>query len=103
MAKTKVTPRKKSVSRSAKAGLSFPVSRINRHLRERGAIARVGWGSPTYLAAVLEYTCAEILEVAGTITTKSKRKRISKQVLPHRSHAPCLLAHSVSICHPPQL
>ena len=90
MAKTKVTPRKPPVSRSAKAGLTFPVSRLNRHLRERGAIARVGAGAPCYLAAVLEYSAAEVLEVAGNICNRSKRKRVSKLVSPTEAthHSP---------------
>ena len=45
----------KSVSRSTKAGLQFPVGRISRFLRKGRYAARVGGGSPVYLAAVLEY------------------------------------------------
>ena len=55
----------KSTSRSAKAGLQFPVGRVHRHLRVGRYAARVGAGAPVYLAAVLEYLSAEILELAG--------------------------------------
>ena len=51
----------KSVSRSTKAGLQFPVGRIARFLRKGRFAARVGGGSPVYLAAVLEYLTAEVL------------------------------------------
>ena len=68
------TGRKKAVSRAAKAGLQFPVSKLNRHLRDSRRTKRVGAGAPVYLAAVLEYATAEILETAGN--SLGKRKRI---------------------------
>ena len=60
-----------SKSRSSKAGLQFPVGRIHRYLK--GSAPRIGAGAPVYLAAVLEYLCAEILELAGNAaaTTRS--------------------------------
>ena len=51
--------KKKGTSRSAKAGLQFPVGRIARHIRKARIAARVGAGAPVYLAAVLEYLTAE--------------------------------------------
>lgn len=61
----------KSISKSKRAGLSFPVGRIGRYLKQgMGADTlklRVGAGAPIYLAAVLEYLTAEILELAGKI------------------------------------
>jgi len=59
------TNAKKSVSRSAKAGLQFPVGRIARYLKAGKYATRVGAGAPVYLAAVLEYLAAEVLELAG--------------------------------------
>jgi len=53
-------PKKKSVSRSVKAGLQFPVSRIGRYLKKGRYAQRVGSGAPVYLAAVLEYLAAEV-------------------------------------------
>ncbi|VAI55312.1 unnamed protein product [Triticum turgidum subsp. durum] len=44
-------PRKKSVSRSVKAGLQFPVGRIGRFLKKGRYAQRVGSGAPVYLAA----------------------------------------------------
>ena len=66
----------KSSSRSAKAGLQFPVGRIARYLKKGGYSQRVGGGAPVYMAAVLEYLCAEILELAGNAARDNKKSRI---------------------------
>ena len=119
---------KKAVSRSAKAGLQFPVGRIARYLK-KGKVScscstheeclhllrlissisacqdvetgpdtrsptiklyfllmkwsclvqyasRIGAGAPVYLAAVLEYLAAEILELAGNAARDNKKTRI---------------------------
>ena len=66
----------KSVSRSSKAGLQFPVGRIGRYLKTGKFATRVGAGAPVYLAAVLEYLCAEILELAGNAARDNKKSRI---------------------------
>lgn len=65
-----------SSSRSSKAGLQFPVGRLSRFLRKGGYAKRVGGGAPVYLAAVLEYLCAEILELAGNAARDNKKSRI---------------------------
>merc|ERR1711865_1021777 len=64
------------VSRSAKAGLQFPVGRIARFLRAGRHAERVGAGAPVYLAAVLEYLAAEVLELAGNAAKDNKKSRI---------------------------
>ncbi len=46
--------RGKGKSRSLRAGLQFPVSRVHRHLRKGTYSERIAGGSPVYLAAVLE-------------------------------------------------
>ena len=66
----------KNTSRSAKAGLQFPVGRMARFLRQGGFSRRVGAGAPVYLAAVLEYLTAELLELAGNAAKDNKRSRI---------------------------
>ena len=66
----------KSTTSSAKAGLQFPVGRMRRYLRNGRYAARVGAGAPVYLAAVLEYLSAEILELAGNASRDNKKKRI---------------------------
>mmetsp|Transcript_14018 Transcript_14018/g.20478 ORF Transcript_14018/g.20478 Transcript_14018/m.20478 type:complete len:123 (-) Transcript_14018:483-851(-) len=67
---------KKSVSSSAKAGLQFPVGRVGRYLKQGKYATRTGAGAPVYLAAVLEYLCAEILELAGNAARDNKKSRI---------------------------
>ena len=66
----------KGTSRSAKAGLQFPVGRINRYLKQGKYATRVGAGAPVYLAAVLEYLNAEVLELAGNAARDNKKTRI---------------------------
>eukprot|EP00585_Thalassiosira_rotula_P006820 CAMPEP_0196143294 /NCGR_PEP_ID=MMETSP0910-20130528/13067_1 /TAXON_ID=49265 /ORGANISM="Thalassiosira rotula, Strain GSO102" /LENGTH=178 /DNA_ID=CAMNT_0041404731 /DNA_START=1 /DNA_END=537 /DNA_ORIENTATION=+ len=67
---------KKSTTASSKAGLQFPVGRIGRYLRNGKYATRMGAGAPVYLAAVLEYLCAEILELAGNAARDNKKARI---------------------------
>ncbi|KAG9454251.1 hypothetical protein H6P81_007155 [Aristolochia fimbriata] len=67
---------KKSASRSSKAGLQFPVGRIARFLKAGKYAERVGAGAPVYLAAVLEYLAAEVLELAGNAARDNKKTRI---------------------------
>ena len=66
----------KSKTRSSRAGLQFPVGRMHRLLRKGNYAKRVGGGSPVYLAAVLEYLSAEILELAGNAARDNKKTRI---------------------------
>lgn len=66
----------KSISRSTRAGLQFPVGRVSRFLRKGRFAARVGGGAPVYLAAVLEYLSAEILELAGNAARDNHKTRI---------------------------
>ena len=73
----KVTKAKKSqMTRSTRAGLQFPVGRVHRMLKKGIWAKRVGAGAPVYLAAVLEYLSAEILELAGNAARDNKKKRI---------------------------
>ncbi|KAL3538135.1 hypothetical protein ACH5RR_001501 [Cinchona calisaya] len=69
--------RKKAVPKSVKAGLQFPVGRIGRFLKRGRYAQRTGTGAPIYLAAVLEYLAAEILELAGNAARDNKKKTIN--------------------------
>ena len=68
--------RTKAKTRSSRAGLQFPVGRKHRLLRKGHYVKRVGAGAPVYLAAVLEYLSAEILELAGNAARDNKKTRI---------------------------
>ncbi|XP_042849924.1 histone H2A type 2-C [Panthera tigris] len=68
--------RAKAKSRSSRAGLQFPVGRVHRLLRKGNYAERVGAGAPVYMAAVLEYLTAEILELAGNAARDNKKTRI---------------------------
>ena len=68
--------KKSSRSRSKRAGLHFPVGRIHRILRKGPYASRIGSFAPVYLAAVLEYLVAEILELAGIVVRDCGRDKI---------------------------
>ncbi|XP_004837966.1 histone H2A-Bbd type 1-like [Heterocephalus glaber] len=74
-------PRKQAVSRSTRAELQFPVSRVERYLREGGYAQRLGSSTPVFLAGVLEYLTANILDLAGKEAEGNCKKRITPQHL----------------------
>jgi histone H2A len=67
----------KKFSKSVRAGLKFPVGRIERFLRKGRYATRVSAGAPVYMAAVIEYIMAEVLELAGNSARDCKHVRIT--------------------------
>ncbi|EPQ55640.1 histone-fold-containing protein [Gloeophyllum trabeum ATCC 11539] len=69
-------------TRSAKAGLQFPVGRIHRYLKQRTQHnVRIGAKAAVYTSAVLEYLTAEVLELAGNASKDLRVKRITPRHL----------------------
>jgi hypothetical protein len=74
------------MGRSAKAGLIFPVARADKLIRQyrpsiRGKRGRVSLTAPIYIAGVVEYLTAEVLDIAGSITKDHKKKRITPEMI----------------------
>jgi len=69
-------------TRSAKAGLQFPVGRIHRYLKQRTQNnVRIGAKAAVYTSAILEYLTAEVLELAGNASKDLRVKRITPRHL----------------------
>ncbi|EGG19683.1 histone H2A [Cavenderia fasciculata] len=75
--KKKATP----VTKSTKAGISFPVGRIHRMLKERVPTKRVSVLASVYLAAILEYLTSEVLELTISTLKEHNVRRISPRHL----------------------
>ena len=72
---------KGSKTKSKRAGLTFPVGRVTRYLREGRYSKRVSPGAGIFCSAVLEYLMAEVVELAGNACADNKRKTISPRHL----------------------
>lgn len=73
--------RKKGASRSVRAGVKFPVGRIHSKLKGRNRCQRASLGAAVFLAAVLEYLTAEILELSLNGTIEAQRKRVTPRFI----------------------
>jgi len=68
-------------SKTAKAGLVLSVARVLRKLKDGQYSRRVGVTGAVYLASVLEYLVAEVLELAGNCARFYKKKRVTPRCI----------------------
>merc|ERR1712232_946348 len=73
--------KKDNKSKSTKSGLTFPVGRLTRFLKMGSYAKRISIGAGIFIAAVLEYLTAEIVELAGNACRDNKRKTINPRHL----------------------
>ncbi|KAH7676903.1 Histone H2A protein [Dioscorea alata] len=74
-------------SRSKRAGLEFPISKVEQYLKVGRYAKHIGASASVYLTAVLEYIVVEVLELAGGTAKDFK----SKQILPR--HIQLVIKH----------
>ncbi len=79
--KTKTKNKKKKTSIHSKAGLIFPVTRINRKLKNRIGKMRVGVSAGVVISAVAQYLCKEVLDISATNVKNDRRKHIKSNDL----------------------
>eukprot|EP01098_Paradermamoeba_levis_P010008 TRINITY_DN4192_c0_g1_i1.p1 TRINITY_DN4192_c0_g1~~TRINITY_DN4192_c0_g1_i1.p1 ORF type:complete len:244 (-),score=55.04 TRINITY_DN4192_c0_g1_i1:304-1035(-) len=60
---------------SKAAGLVFPVGRIKTFMKQKTHF-NISGTTPVYMGAVMEYMCAEVLELAGNVARDSRVTRI---------------------------
>ena len=70
---------KHKVSKSERAGLQFPVSRVRRLLIKSKQYDRISSGASVYFTAVLEYLAAELLDISANAAEQNHKKRITPQ------------------------
>ncbi|XP_027464257.1 histone H2A-Bbd type 2/3 isoform X2 [Zalophus californianus] len=84
--------RRRTRSRTARAELSFSVSLVERLLREGHYARRLGSSAPVFLAAVIQYLTAMVLELAGNEAQNSGRSRITPELVDMAIHNNALLS-----------
>ncbi|XP_007991382.1 histone H2A-Bbd type 2/3-like isoform X2 [Chlorocebus sabaeus] len=79
-------------SRTVRAELSFSVSQVERGLREGHYAQRLSPTAPVYLAAVIEYLTAKVLELAGNEAQNNGERNITPLLLDMAVHNNRLLS-----------
>ncbi|XP_045850651.1 histone H2A-Bbd type 2/3-like [Meles meles] len=84
--------RSRARSRTARAELSFSVSHVERLLREGRYARRLGSSAPVFLAAVIQYLTATVLELAGNEARNCGSTRITPELVDMAVHNNALLS-----------
>ena len=70
-------PKAKATSKASKAGILFPVPKINKRMQKSGWTDRVGGTAPVWVAAVTDYLAREVVEAAAKVChDNGKHKRL---------------------------
>ena len=64
-----------------RCGTTFPVHRIKRQFRAMNVNNKVNIGACIYVTGVLEYLCAEVLELSGNAAQDNKKKTIKPRFI----------------------
>ncbi|KAF6773772.1 hypothetical protein AHF37_07415 [Paragonimus kellicotti] len=67
----------KKHTKSTRAGLVMPVSRVHRYLKKGRYARRTSIAASVYMSAVIEYLVAEVNELSGNAAKANKRKTIT--------------------------
>lgn len=67
----------KTISGSARAGVTFPVGRLARLMRQGRYSERLGKSAAVFMAAVLEYVVTEVLELATDMAKQQNKLRVT--------------------------
>ena len=71
-------PRKQAISNDSELNLILPYKKIGRLLREKIPNLKISDDSSVYIASIMEYLIAEIMDLAANeISTKKQKKLIT--------------------------
>lgn len=71
----------KGINGSTRADLKFSVSRVRAGMKAHGDVKRVSAVAPVFLAAVLEYLTAEIVDLSAVVTVANGKKTINPRAI----------------------
>ena len=80
-AKGRKSTKSKIISASKRADTLFPVGRLNSLIRKGRYSERMSSTAGAFMAGVLEYLTAEIIELAGNVAEQHKKKQIKPKHL----------------------